>query len=67
MKLLFETLWGDDDDPMGTPLPLRAVSDAELRAKPIAVLEDDGLIPVTERRGRWFVRRRRHCTPGVSR
>ena len=48
VTLLFETLSGSEDaDPVGTPVPLRTVSDAELRAKPIAVLEDDGLIPVT--------------------
>ena len=48
VRLMFETLSGiDDGDPTGVPLSLRAVSDAELRAKPVAVLEDDGLVPVT--------------------
>jgi Asp-tRNA(Asn)/Glu-tRNA(Gln) amidotransferase A subunit family amidase len=48
VTLLFETLSGSEEaDPVGTPVPLRTVSDAELRAKPIAVLEDDGLIPVS--------------------
>lgn len=48
VALIFETLSGSDEtDPTGVPLPLRAVSNAELRAKPIAVLEDDGLVPVT--------------------
>ncbi len=48
VMLMFETLSGSEvADPVGTPLSLRSVSDAELRAKPIAVLEDDGLIPVT--------------------
>ena len=48
VKLLFETLSGSDvADPAGAPLPLRAVSDEELRAKPIAVLEDDDRVPVT--------------------
>jgi Asp-tRNA(Asn)/Glu-tRNA(Gln) amidotransferase A subunit family amidase len=48
VKLMFAALSGCDDcDPSGAPLPLREVKDAELKAKPIAVLEDDGLIPVT--------------------
>ena len=48
VALMFETLSGSEaSDPVGVPLPLRNLSDAELRAKPIAVLEDDGLIPVT--------------------
>ena len=48
VRLLFETLSGNDEaDPVGVPLPLRSVSDAELRAKPIAVLEGEGLVPVT--------------------
>ncbi len=46
--LLFETLSGSEvADPVGASRSLRVLSDAELRAKPIAVLEDDGLIPVT--------------------
>jgi Asp-tRNA(Asn)/Glu-tRNA(Gln) amidotransferase A subunit family amidase len=48
VRLMFETLSGiDDGDPAGVPLSLRVVSDAELLSKPIAVLEDDGLVPVT--------------------
>ncbi len=48
VALLFETLSGSEAaDPVGTPLSLRVVSDAELLSKPIAVLEDDGLIPVS--------------------
>ncbi len=48
VALMFETLSGSEEiDPVGTPLLLRSVNDAELCAKPIAVLEDDGLIPVT--------------------
>jgi Asp-tRNA(Asn)/Glu-tRNA(Gln) amidotransferase A subunit family amidase len=46
--LMFATLSGSEaGDPVGVPLPLRLVSDDELRARPIAVLEDDGLVPVT--------------------
>ena len=48
VALLFATLSGSEvADPVGTPLTLRAADDVELRARPIAVLEDDGLIPVT--------------------
>ena len=48
VRLLFETLSGSHDaDPAGAPLPLRTVKDEELLSKPIAVLEDDGLVPVT--------------------
>ncbi len=48
VRLMFETLAGSDvGDPAGAPLPLRTVTDEELLSKPIAVLEDDGLIPVT--------------------
>ncbi len=48
VRLLFETLSGSDDaDPAAAPVPLRTVTDDELLSKPIAVLEDDGLIPVT--------------------
>ncbi len=48
VRLMFEALCGSDfDDPVGAPVPLRTVSEAELLAKPIAVLEDDGLMPVT--------------------
>jgi Asp-tRNA(Asn)/Glu-tRNA(Gln) amidotransferase A subunit family amidase len=46
--LLFETLSGIDPlDPVSAPVPPRAVDDAELRSKPIGVLEDDELVPVT--------------------
>jgi len=46
--LLFETLSGIDPlDPVSAPVPLRAVDDAELRSKPVGILEDDGLVPVT--------------------
>jgi Asp-tRNA(Asn)/Glu-tRNA(Gln) amidotransferase A subunit family amidase len=48
VALLFETLSGIDPvDPVSAPVSLRVVDDAELRSKPIAVLEDDGLVPVT--------------------
>jgi Asp-tRNA(Asn)/Glu-tRNA(Gln) amidotransferase A subunit family amidase len=48
VRLMFETLSGSDDaDPSGAPAPFRAVTDEELQAKPIAVLEEDGLVPVT--------------------
>jgi len=48
VALLFATLSGSDPvDPVGAPVSLRVVSDAELRSKPIGVLEADGLVPVT--------------------
>jgi Asp-tRNA(Asn)/Glu-tRNA(Gln) amidotransferase A subunit family amidase len=48
VRFLFERLSGSDEaDPTGAPVPLRTVTDEELLSKPIAVLEDDGLIPVT--------------------
>jgi Asp-tRNA(Asn)/Glu-tRNA(Gln) amidotransferase A subunit family amidase len=48
VRLLFETLSGGDDaDPAGAPLELRTVTDEELLRKPIAVLEEDGTVPVT--------------------
>ncbi len=48
ISLLFATLSGSEaGDPVGTPLALRPVGGEELRAKPIAALEDDGLVPVT--------------------
>jgi len=48
VALLFATLSGSDAiDPVGAPVALRTVAEAELRSKPIAVLEEDGLIPVT--------------------
>jgi Asp-tRNA(Asn)/Glu-tRNA(Gln) amidotransferase A subunit family amidase len=48
VALMFEALSGSEEaDPAGAPLPLRTVTDDELLSKPIAVLEDDGLIPVT--------------------
>lgn len=49
VALLFRTLSGGDAaDPVGVPMGLQPVTDEELRAKPIAVLEDDGIVPVTE-------------------
>ncbi|AXC09860.1 Aspartyl-tRNA(Asn) amidotransferase subunit A [Acidisarcina polymorpha] len=49
VSFFFEVLSGRDVlDPAGTPLVFRKMADAELRTKPIAVLEDDGLVPVTE-------------------
>jgi Asp-tRNA(Asn)/Glu-tRNA(Gln) amidotransferase A subunit family amidase len=46
--LLFRELSGSEVvDPCGAPVPWRGVAEAELRARPIAVLEDDGLVPVT--------------------
>ena len=48
VSLLFRTLSGSEvADASGTPIPFRAVSEAELRARPIAVVEDDGIVPVT--------------------
>jgi len=48
VSFLFQTLSGSDiTDPSGAPVPLRPVDPADLRAKPIAVLEDDGFAPVT--------------------
>jgi Asp-tRNA(Asn)/Glu-tRNA(Gln) amidotransferase A subunit family amidase len=48
VSLMFETLSGSDAaDPAGAPVPYRPLVDSELRSKPIAVLEDDGLVPVT--------------------
>ena len=49
VALLFQTLSGSEAaDPSGAPVQLRLVNEAELLSKPIAVLEDDGLVPVTE-------------------
>jgi len=48
VSLLFQALAGGDPaDPSGAPVSMRTVDPADLRIKPIAVLEDDGLIPVT--------------------
>jgi Asp-tRNA(Asn)/Glu-tRNA(Gln) amidotransferase A subunit family amidase len=48
VTLLFERLAGSDPaDPVGAPVSLRVVDDAELRSKPVGILEDDGLVPVT--------------------
>jgi Asp-tRNA(Asn)/Glu-tRNA(Gln) amidotransferase A subunit family amidase len=48
VSLFFQVLAGQDvADPAGAPVPLRSIAREELRAQPIAVLEDDGLIPVT--------------------
>jgi Asp-tRNA(Asn)/Glu-tRNA(Gln) amidotransferase A subunit family amidase len=45
---LFQTLSGSDAaDPGGAPVPLRSVTITKLLAKPVAVLEDDGVVPVT--------------------
>jgi len=53
VAFLFQTLSGcDASDPCGAPASAQSVTEAELLAKPIAVLEDDGLVPVTaETRG----------------
>jgi Asp-tRNA(Asn)/Glu-tRNA(Gln) amidotransferase A subunit family amidase len=48
IELFFETLSGSDvADPVGAPVSFRSVTEPELRSKPVAVLEDDGLVPVT--------------------
>ncbi len=48
VSLLFRTLTGEDfADPVGAPAAVRPVKAEDLRGKPIAVLEDDGLVPVT--------------------
>jgi Asp-tRNA(Asn)/Glu-tRNA(Gln) amidotransferase A subunit family amidase len=48
VSLLFRTLAGRDiGDPSGAPVALAQCDLATLRSRPIAVLEDDGLIPVT--------------------
>jgi amidase len=48
VSLFFDELSGSDaGDPSGAPAPGREVTDAELRAKPIGILEDDGVVPVT--------------------
>jgi amidase len=53
VTLMFDTLSGQDDvDPASPPVGLRRVSEDELRAHAIGVIEDDGLTPVTaETRG----------------
>ena len=48
VELLFRTLAGQDPaDPVSPPLPTATPSLDELRKLPIAVFEDDGLVPVT--------------------
>jgi Asp-tRNA(Asn)/Glu-tRNA(Gln) amidotransferase A subunit family amidase len=48
LKLLFEAIAGPDDgDPSSAPVPLRQVSDDELRGVSIGFFEDDGRTPVT--------------------
>jgi Asp-tRNA(Asn)/Glu-tRNA(Gln) amidotransferase A subunit family amidase len=48
VSLLFRMLSGEDiADPMGAPVAMRPVDGDGLREKPIAVLEDDGLVPIT--------------------
>jgi amidase len=48
VELLFETLSGSDpNDPVGAPVAVRPLKEGDLRSKPIAVLEDDGLVPVS--------------------
>ena len=49
VRLLFESLSGSEVfDPTGTPFQPPNIQREDLRAKPIAVLEDDGLVPVSE-------------------
>ncbi|HUB29724.1 MAG TPA: amidase [Terracidiphilus sp.] len=48
VALLFRVLSGQDPhDPASPPVALRSPSAEELRATPIGVFEDDGLVPVT--------------------
>ena len=48
VSLFFQVLSGHNNtDPAGAPVPLRSITLEQLRSQPIAVLEDDGLIPVT--------------------
>ena len=48
VTLLFGELSGSEaTDPSGAPGPTWVVDEAELRSKPIGVLEDDGIVPVT--------------------
>jgi amidase len=47
--LFFRTCVGyDRADPSGAPVALKVIVDDDLRRKPIGVLEDDGLVPVTK-------------------
>src|SRR5712671_4454402 len=47
LKLLFEAMAGPDDgDPSSAPVPLRQVSESELRGVSIGFFEDDGRTPV---------------------
>lgn len=49
VELLFRVLAGQDPaDPVSPPLPLAVPSLNALRALPIAVFEDDGLVPVSD-------------------
>src|SRR5271163_1341550 len=49
VAFLFHTLSGSEpSDPCGAPAPLQPVTETELLSKPIGILEDDGLVPVTE-------------------
>jgi Asp-tRNA(Asn)/Glu-tRNA(Gln) amidotransferase A subunit family amidase len=49
VSLMFDVLSGQDvHDPVSPPVPLRAVSSAEVRSVKIGYFEDDGLIPVTK-------------------
>jgi Asp-tRNA(Asn)/Glu-tRNA(Gln) amidotransferase A subunit family amidase len=48
VSLFFQILSGQDvADPAGAPVSLRPIAEEQLRSQPIAVLEDDGFIPVT--------------------
>ena len=48
VRLIFEAIAGQDSgDPSSAPVPLGAVNLEDLRRQPIAVFEDDGLVPVT--------------------
>jgi Asp-tRNA(Asn)/Glu-tRNA(Gln) amidotransferase A subunit family amidase len=48
VSLFFRVLAERDiSDPVGAPVRLDAISEVELRSRPIGVLEDDGLVPVT--------------------
>jgi Asp-tRNA(Asn)/Glu-tRNA(Gln) amidotransferase A subunit family amidase len=49
LQLLFDVLSGPmAGDPVGAPVPLRCLSDSELKQTPIGYFEDDGICPVTE-------------------
>ena len=48
VSLLFRALAGSDPaDPACAPVQLRTISEDNLRSRPIAVLEDDGMVPIT--------------------